>query len=184
MPPANDDYFILRQPKFEIITPPQAVLPDHAIPPVTVQTTRLTPTIRTEVVVHADSPQYPIPRTRLNLRPLPREPSTYSDGEGYGRSSSFSRPSSMRRLPPVPRGPRPTVLPSVVEERGNLPPPYPPVTAHYSRYSVSSSVPSHSYSTSIDSTASGPSLMSGSALLGSTSKGSLKLKDDDFQSEK
>lgn len=154
--PANIDYFVLRQPEFEIDTPPPpAVLPAHTVPSVTVQTTQLAPTFRAEVVVHADPPQRPIPRTRSISRPLPREPSICSDDvEGSDRSSSFSRQSSIRRLPSIPRGPRSAALPSVIEKRETPPPPYLPAVAHSRRYSVSGPTPSHSHSSSIDSVAS------------------------------
>ena len=178
--PTSDDYFVLRQPKFEIVTPPPAVLPAYTVPSVTAQITQLTPTFRTEVVVHADSPQPPIPRTRSNSRPLPREPSICSDGgEGYDRSSSFSRQSLVRRLPPIPRGPQSTTLPSVIEKKETPPPPYLPAIAHGRQYSVSSSAPSHNHSSSLDSVTSD---ISGSTLFGSTDRDGPK--DDDFPSQK
>lgn len=80
------DYFALRQPKFEIITPP-AVLPDRILTSMTTQTAQLAPTIRMAGVARANSPR--TPRTRGG--PLPRESSIYSeDGEGSDRSPSLS----------------------------------------------------------------------------------------------
>lgn len=176
--PTSDDHFILRQPKFEIVTPPPAVLSAHTVPSVTAQTAQPAPTIRAEVIVHADSPKRPIPRTRSTSRPLPREPSICSDNsEGYDRSSTFSR--SIRRLPPIPRGPRSVALPSVIEKRETSPPPYLPATAHGRQYSVSNSAPFHSHSPSLHSVASD---MSGSTLFGSTDRDGSK--DDDFPSQK
>lgn len=179
--PTSDDHFILRQPKFEIVTPPPpAVLSVHTVPLVTALTTQLSPSMKAEVIVHADSPQRPIPRTRSTSRPLPREPSICSDdSEGYDRSPTSSRQSSIRRLPPIPRGRRSVALPSVIEKREISPPPYFPATAHDRQYSVSNSAPSHSHSLSLDSVASD---MSGSTLFGSTDRDGSK--DDDFPSQK
>ncbi|KAF9653007.1 hypothetical protein BDM02DRAFT_3183333 [Thelephora ganbajun] len=182
--PTNDDYFILRQPKFEIVTPLPAVLPDKTATPMTAQFIQPVPMFGTEAVVHADpSPRSPIPRTRsISRRPLPVEPSIYSeDSEEYDRSSSFSRQSSIRRLPPIPQGSRPAALPPIVEKRDSPPPSYRSITTHTRQCSASSSVPSHSHSASLDSVTSGSSI-SGSTLLGSADKDSSK--DDDFPSQK
>jgi hypothetical protein len=170
--PTSNDHFVLRQPKFEIITPPPAVHCAHTIQPV--------PVIRTEAVFHADAPQSPVSGATSISRPLPREPSICSDdGEGCDRSSSFSRQSSIRRLPPVPHGPQSTVLPSVIEKRETPPPPYLPAKAHSRQHVGSSSAPSHSRSPSRDSVASD---MSGSTLFGSTDRGGPK--DGDFPSQR
>lgn len=160
----NDDCFILRQPKFEIVTPPAAVLRDRPVTSTTVQTAQVIPTHGMDAAVRVDLPRTPIQRTRpAQRKPLPREPSALSeDGEGYVRSSSSSYRSSIRRLPPIPQSPRPAALPSVVEEREILPPSYRSVTTHSRRYSVLRSIPSHSHSGSLDSVASDVSLMSGS----------------------
>jgi len=165
--PTTNDYFVLRQPKFDIVTPPPAVLPDQTPTPVTVKIPQLTPTIRTEDVAHADSPQPPIHRTRpIPRKPLPREPSIYSDD---GEGSSFSRNGSVRRLPPIPRGPRP--LPSVVEKPETPPPLHHRAMTCSRQNSVASS---HSHSASLNSVASDTSSMSGSTLFGSTDGDSLK----------
>jgi len=180
--PVNEDYFVLCQPKFEIVKPPPpAVLFAHTVPSVTVKATptQLAPTIGAGAVTHAVPPQRPIPRTRSISRPLPREPSICSDDVEGSDRSSFSRQNSIRRLPSLPRSPRSAALPSVIEKRETPPPPYLPAAAHSRQRSLSSPTPSHSHSSSLDSVASD---ISGSTLFGSTERDGPT--DDDFPSQK
>ncbi|KAF9792980.1 hypothetical protein BJ322DRAFT_91315 [Thelephora terrestris] len=142
--PVDDNYFVLRQPKFEIVTlPPPAVLSNGPVMPrASKQTARLSLTVNTEAVVHTDT-RSPLPRTRsIPRKPLPRDV--------YDRSPSVFRQGSTRKLPPVPQGPRAPTLPSVIERRETPPPPYRPITAHNHRPSASRSVSSHSHSNSLD----------------------------------
>ena len=178
--PTNNDYFALRQPKFEIVTPPPVVLSDQIAGSTTVRTGQVVPTDGTNVVVHADFSITPIPRTRsVQRKPLPTEPLIYSGGrEEYNRFSSSSHQSSIRRLPPIPRGPRPVTLLSFMEEQETPPPSYRSTRTHGRRRSVSNSVPSHNYSGSLDSVVSDVSLVSGSTLSGSARGDSLS--DDSF----
>jgi len=182
-PPASNDIFVLRQPKFDIITPPPAVLPDEGAIPTTAQTAHLNATTGRWVMVRANSPEISIAGTRTIPRgSLPRESSIYSkDGGGYDRSSSFSHQSSIRRLPPIPRGPQSTALPPVIETQRTLPPSSLPVTSHSREYSVSRSAPSHTHSRSFDSVAS-VSWMSDSTLLGPAGGDGLKGDDSSDQS--
>jgi len=160
--PADNDYFALRQPKFEIVNPP----------PTTVR-------IETEIVhVHSDPSQGPILRDGTIARdPLPSEPPIYGkDGGGRDRSFSLSPIDSTRRFPPIPRPPQPAVLPTVNERWETPPPPYrPDASTNIKEYSVSRAVPSHSHAESFDSVASEGSWMSGSTLLGG--KGDVKYDD-------
>lgn len=174
--PTSDDHFVLRQPKFEIVTSPSGVLHAHPVPSLT---TQLAPMKRTEDVVHADSSQRPDPKTGLISRPLTREPSICSDGgEGHDRSSSFSQ-SSVRRLPPLPSSPRSAALPSAIKKQETPPPPYLPTTAYSRQCSVSSSPLPHTHSSSLDSVVSD---ISGSTLFGSTDRDGPK--NYDFPSQK
>ena len=134
---ASDDYFALRQPKFEIVNPP-----DQAVAATTPQTAQKVPTPRTNFVP-ADLPSV-IPRS---TKPLPTAPSIYSEDEGSDHGSSFSRQSSFRRLPPVPQGPRSAPLLPVSERRESPPPPYRPDSSQH-RYSISGT---HSHTGSFDS---------------------------------
>lgn len=180
--PIDDDHFVFRQPKSEILTlPPPAVLPIKFVTPTaSKQMARPPITISTEAVFYLD-PRSPPPKVKLIPRkPSPRESVYSGDGKGRDRSSSISRQGSTRKLPPIPQGPRAAALPSVVQRQETPPPPYRPTTAHNNKSSVSRSVPSHSHSNSLDSIASDSSLISGSTLLGSTGKGSIK--DDDSPS--
>jgi len=181
--PASNDIFVLRQPKFDIIIPPPAVLPDEGAIPTTAQTAHLNATTGRWVMVRANSPEISIAGTRTIPRgSLPRESSIYSkDGGGYDRSSSFSHQSSIRRLPPIPRGPQSTALPPVIETQRTLPPSSLPVTSHSREYSVSRSAPSHTHSRSFDSVAS-VSWMSDSTLLGPAGGDGLKGDDSSDQS--
>ena len=122
-PPTDDDYFVLRQPKFEIVTPPPwAALPDQVVTSTTAQTARAVPTHSAEAAVRADSD-----------------------------CSSF-----------------------IVESRETPFPPYLPATTNSRNGFVSKSAPSHDHSESLDSVASSVSSTSGSTLLGSTGRDSLK----------
>jgi len=138
VPAATEDAFLLRQPKFEIIIPPQAVLPNHESPP----------------------------RTTSFSRPSPEEPSIYGDGDERHDPSSFSRDRFIRKLPPVPRVPRPGALPSIAEGGESPLAPYCPATTRGGQYSVSRSAPAHSHSLSLDSTASDTTAISGPILFG------------------
>lgn len=172
--PADNDYFALRQPKFEIVSPPPAAhSPDRAVTETPAQTSETAPTHKTGLVVHVDPPKPTVPKTRLIPRkPLPAEPSIHSeDGDGSDRFTSFSRQSSFRRLPPIPQGPQPVALPPFVEKRGTPPPPYRPGSSHDRQSSVSGPVRSHSHSRSYDSVVSDASSMSGSTLFGSSDDG-------------
>ena len=164
--PPDNDYFALRQPKFEIVVPPLTVLPDQAVTLTTTQTTQVAPTHRAEIVVHVNLPRTPIPRTKsIPRKPLPREPSICDeDNEGYDRSSSFSCQKPIRRLPPIPHRSRPVA---------STPPPYRSAATHSRQYSVSRFVPSHSHSRSLDSVVSDTPLMSGLTMFGSTIRDSL-----------
>ena len=140
VPAATTDAFLLRQPKFEIIVPPQAVLPNHVVPQVAERTTRQVPvtktevTIKTEVIAHADSP----PKITPPPRPLPRKPPVHDDDGGGRDPSSFSHGSLIRKLPPVPRS---GTLPSIVENQESV-----PASAPDNQYSISRSAPSHGHS--------------------------------------
>lgn len=160
--PTTDDYFVLRQPKFEIVTPPPAVLREKKALSVAL---RPSLTVNTSVFVHAD-PQPPLPK----LKTIPRKPlpSIYSeDDKTLGRTpSTVSRQGSIRRLPPIPQGLKTATLPSVSEKWESAPPPYCPTPTVSRRPSVSSPASSHSHSESLDSVGSDTSFMSGSTLFG------------------
>jgi len=149
---ASDDYFALRQPKFEIVTPP-----DQAAATTTTRTAQNVPTARTENVVPIDPPNTTIP-TRRFAKPLPTAPSVHSEDEGSDRSSSFSHQSSFRKLPPVPRAPRSAPLLPVTEKRDSPPPPYRPDSSQH-RYSISGAVQTHSHTGSYDSVVSDTPLL-------------------------
>ena len=121
----SDDCFILRQPKFEIVTPPPIALPDKTMIPTAARTAQTIRTCGLDAAARVGPQELPIPRTRsTQRRPLPREPSIRGeDGEGSDRSSSSHR-SSIRRLPPIPQSPQPAALLSIVEGRGTPHPPY------------------------------------------------------------
>lgn len=173
---ADDDIFILRQPKFEIVAPPQAVHSGKTVMSMAQrQTMRLPLAINTEVVSHTD-PQPPRPKTRtVSRKLLPREHSIHSDdGKDQDRPSPIPRQGSIRKLPPIPQGYRATTLPPVSENQGNPPPHYRPTMTNNDQSSVTRPVPSRSRSESIGSTVSDTSLISGSTLLGSADNDGLK----------
>lgn len=176
--PVDDDYFVLRQPKFEIVAPPPAVLPKKIVMPTTPrQIAQLSLTVSKEVAFHP-GPQPPSLRTARSIprKPLPREYSAHSeDVESHGHGhSSVSRQGSARRLPPIPGGPRTPTFPTVVEKWETSPPPCRPTTTVGRQSSASRSLPSQSRSGSLDSAVSDSSLISGSTVFGSTDNGSLK----------
>ena len=150
----NDDYFALRQPKFEIVAPP-----DQPVAAVTAQTAQKVPTPRTEDVVPTDPLRIAVPTSR-SAKPLPTAPSVYGESEGSDHSSSFSRQSSFRKLPPVPQGPRSAPLLPVSERRESPPPPYRPGSSQH-RYSISRTARSHSHTGSYDSVVSDTPLLRG-----------------------
>ena len=145
--PVNDNDFMLRQPKFENVTPPPAALLDKIVIP---------PPRRARSI-----PRKPLPREYL----IPNE-----DADGHDHSP-IPRQGLARRLPPIPQRPRTPVLPSVVEIRGTPPPPYRPITTLHRQSQASRSVSSHSRKGSLDSVTSDFSLIT---VLQSTDKGSLK----------
>lgn len=173
---ADDDVFILRQPKFEIVAPPQAIYSRGAVISMAQrQTARLSLTINTRPVAHTD-PQAPPPKIRMvSRKPLQREPPTYGeDGKVQDYPSPISRQSSIRKLPPIPQDSGATTLSSVSENRGDLPLPYHPTMTHDNQLQITRSVSSRSRPESPDSTVSDTSLISGSTLLGSTDNDGLK----------
>jgi len=158
---ASDDYFALRQPKFEIITPPQVAvplpLPDQPVAEPTTQTAPTFPVPRTEDAISMDAPK--IPPLRIHRKPLPIEPSIHDEeGDGSDSHTSFSPQSSLRKLPTVP--PKSAPLRSITENGDSPPPPYLPGGSHH-RYSVSISARSHSYAGSYDSVVSDTPLLRG-----------------------
>jgi len=150
---ADDDYFALRQPKFEIVAPP-----DQPVAVPTTQTAQNVLAPRTENVAPTDPPiiTVPVPRSRLN-KPLPTPPSVYSEDEGSDQGTSISRQSSFRKLPPVPKGPRSAPLLHVFGERESPPPPYWPSSSQR-RHSISGAARTHSHTGSYDSVVSDPLL--------------------------
>lgn len=138
VPAATEDSFLLRQPKFEIIIPPQAVLPNHESPP----------------------------RTTSLLRPSLGEPAIYGDGDERCEPSSFSRDRFIRKLPPIPRVPRPGALPPIAESEESPLAPYCPAATRGGQHSVSKSARAHNHSLSIDSTTSDTTKISGPILFG------------------
>jgi len=152
---ANDDYFALRQPKFEIVAPP-----DQPVAVTTTQTAQKVLTLRTEGVVPTDPPAVAFRVSRLT-KPLPTAPSVQSeDSEGSRHDTSFSRQSSFRKLPPVPQGPRSAPLLPVSERRESPPPPYRPGSSQH-RCSISETVRTHSHIGSYDSVVSDTPLLGG-----------------------
>ena len=155
---ANDDYFALRQPEFEIVNPLSATPPDQAVATTAIQTAQTVAIPRSEDVVRTEFPKPTFPKSRLSPRkPLPIEPSMLSEDEGPDLRTSFARQSSCRRLPPIPLT---APLPIFLNRRESPPPPHRPGSSHQ-RYSVSGSAQTHSRTGSYDSVTSDTPLMSG-----------------------
>jgi len=147
----EDDYFSHRQPRFEIVTPPQT----------TCRGAQTVPMPKTEADSPIDSPDT-IPKTRTTPgKPLPSGPSVYDDdGEWSGRGASFSYQNSLKDLPPVLQGPKSAPLPPVTEDRVLPPPQYRQDTSHH-RHSVSGSSRTSSHTGSLGSVVSGAPLLGG-----------------------
>jgi hypothetical protein len=147
--PVNDDYFVLRLSKFEIVTPPPVVLPNKivVIPSAPWNVARLSFRVSTEVVVRSGPWSPPPRRTRsIPWGPLPHEyPIHDEDAEGHGHSP-IPHQGPARRLPPIPQGPQTPILSSVVEKRETPPPPCRPITTLGRQSPASRSVSSHNHS--------------------------------------
>jgi hypothetical protein len=118
--PANDDHFVLRQPKFEIVTPPPVLLPNEVVLPTALrQTARLSLAVSGEIVVHPVL-RSPPPRTTGSIprKPLPREYHIHSeDAESNGHSPAPCQ-GSTRRTPSISQGPRTPTLPLLLKNGG------------------------------------------------------------------